>query len=93
MIHYTKNEPHAQPPYYTVMVGKVCAGTLEQEVDGYYYLIPKFDNSGAIASWILKDLYMKIEALNQAWDQKVGEVLNVPTKIEFPDNRHDAFKK
>lgn len=76
MIHYTKNEPVGEPAYYTCMIGRACIGTLGQEVDGYYYWIPRsIPEGGVIASWVLKDLYMKLEALNEAWDQKIGEEL------------------
>jgi hypothetical protein len=74
MIHYTENKPVGRPAYYSAFHNKAFLGTLDQEVDGYYYWNPG-ESEGAIAAHILRDLYMKLDHLNMAWDSKVAEGL------------------
>lgn len=80
MLRYTENKPAGQPAYYTAWCGQFCAGTLDQAEDGFYYFNPNpaFGSSGFIASWILLDLGRKLEALNEAWNQKIEKELSAP---------------
>lgn len=72
MIHYTKNEPIGQPAYYTCVFAdsKVMLGTIEMEVDGFYYFYPK-PIGGFWAAHTLKDIANKLDALNEAWTQRI----------------------
>ncbi len=83
MLTYTKNESHKQPAYYAVFSGPFCLGDLYQEVDGFYYFEPK-GKTGCWPSWILKDIAFKLEALNEAWSQKLEIELSrapMPKKV------------
>lgn len=73
MITYTKNEPVNRSPYYTCLIGRKVIGTLEQEVDGFYYFYMKQYTPGFWDGKVLKDLAMKLEALNQARNNHIYE--------------------
>ena len=77
MLTYTKNEPHKQPAHYAVFHEKKYLGVLYQEVDGFYYFLPE-PRGGFWASWILKDIAFKLEALNEAWSQRLEVELAKP---------------
>lgn len=97
MLIYTKNEPHGRPAYYAVLTDqKVHIGDLDQELDGYYYFTP-INRGGFWAGWILKDIAFKLEALNEAWNQRVAIELSKPptpkkvTRINRDDHQLHAY--
>lgn len=82
-LHYTKNEPFKRAAYYSaLMENGTVIGSLEQEVDGYYYFYPSkiWANGGCVPGWILNDLSRKLGALNEAWDQHLHSALEACTE-------------
>jgi hypothetical protein len=75
VVTYTKNEPHNQPAYYGCFFGSSLIGTIDQEVDGYYYFYPAL-RGGFWASHLLHDVAHKLDALNEAWNQRIEQELN-----------------
>ncbi len=83
-VHYTKNEPVGQPAYYTVMSpeGRTVIGTIEQEVDGFYYFFPaKIDNFWP--SGLMHDIARKLDALNEAWHIRLMQEFDNLAATEF----------
>lgn len=56
------------------MVGTQSIGYIGQEVDGFYYFFPAYKPGSYWPALYLKEVYMKLEALNEAWTQKLKEV-------------------
>jgi hypothetical protein len=91
VLTYTKNEPHNQPAYYAIFSESVLLGTLEQEVDGFYYYFPTL-RVGCYSAWILKDIAHKLEALNEAWNQRISVELSrapMPSKTKITWDAND----
>jgi hypothetical protein len=72
MLTYTKVPISKGPPYYMVMAGSNHIGTIDQCEDGFchFYPLPK---GGFWESAILKDIAHKLDALNEAWSQRLNE--------------------
>lgn len=56
------------------MAETLAVGYIHQEVDGFYYFYPTYRPGAFWDSSTLKSITMKLEALNEAWSQKLKEV-------------------
>lgn len=62
-----------QPSIYSCLAPNgVLLGSFEQEVDGFYYFFPVL-RGGFWEAYILHDIARKLDALNEAWSQKLDE--------------------
>lgn len=82
-IHYTKNEPIGRTPYYAaIMPNGGMLGTIEQEVDGFYYFFPQL-RGGFWDAWILHDIARKLDALNEAWHIRLHQEFEKLSATEY----------
>lgn len=51
-------------------------GQLSIEEDGYFHWFPELTNEGRIDSWVLKEIYLKLEELNKEWNDIINKELN-----------------
>ena len=60
---------------YKISFNKANLGELEMLDDGFYYWFPgpSMSGSGCISSWILKDIYDRIEDLNREWNNIINK--------------------
>lgn len=58
---------------YKCMVGTAAIGYIGQEVDGFYYFFPNYKPGSFWPSHYLKEIYLKLEALNEAWTQRLAK--------------------
>lgn len=61
--------------YDCIYPNSVKLGEMMMEVDGYYYFWPDLSRGGFWPSHILHDIARKLDALNEAWDQRLNEEL------------------
>jgi hypothetical protein len=55
------------------MVGTQSIGYISQENDGFHYFFPTYRPGSYWDSSSMKAVTMKLEALNEAWSQKLNE--------------------
>ncbi len=86
MIEYHPNTPKEGQPitYACIYENGNVIGHLEQEVDGYYYFWPIY-KGGFWASETMADIAHKLDALNEAWDQKLQKALGDKPAPTFTD--------
>lgn len=60
---------------YKISFNKADLGELEMLEDGFYHWFPgvSMSNNGCISSWILKDIYEKLEELNKGWNEVMNQ--------------------
>ena len=69
MISFLKEDTHLGVSYKCMFVGK-SLGYLHLEKDNYYYFYPNHVQGMMWASFLLKEVAFKLEALNEAQVQK-----------------------
>jgi hypothetical protein len=58
---------------YKCMYATKNIGYIHQEVDGFYYFYPAYKPGGRWEAAHLKEIYLKLEALNYAWANRLKE--------------------
>lgn len=59
--------------HYSLTLGNTFCGTLEVDVDGYYYYLPQLHSLGYYPGWFLKCVGEKLIELNEPWDKELRE--------------------
>lgn len=59
---------------YKISFNNTNLGTLVKLEDGYYNWLPCDLNGGCLSSWVLKDIYNKLEVLNKEWNEEVKRI-------------------
>lgn len=68
--------------HYDVSLGSTFCGTLEVDVDGFYYYMPTPYKAGYYPGWFLKALGEKLEEINEPWDKELRDALAlVPDEV------------
>ena len=61
---------------YIIFFNNIFLGELKVLEDGFYYYFPCEFKGSCISSWILKDIYNKLEELNKEWNDKINNYFN-----------------
>lgn len=73
--------------HYDVTLGSTYCGTLEIDVDGFYYYLPVPHSSGYYPGWFLKGIADKLEEVNAAWEKELTDALAlVPDEVIQEDD-------
>lgn len=57
-----------------VYVNRHFLGNLSKTESGFYQWFPPKTTNGYITSWILKELYEKLDKLNEEWELEVSKL-------------------
>lgn len=71
--------------HYDVILGSTYCGTLEIDVDGFYYYLPTPYKDGYYPGWFLKAIGEELEKINEPWEKELREALAIVPEEAFED--------
>ena len=62
------------PSIYIISANEISLGEFRQLEDGFYNWFPSNFNGSCMSSWVLKEIYEKLESLNKDWQDKINNL-------------------
>lgn len=72
--------------HYDVTVGSTYCGTLERDIDGFYYYLPVPYKDGYYTADFLLIVGNKLKEINDPWEQELIEALKVVPDVSLFDS-------
>lgn len=59
---------------YDIIFNDRIVGSLQLDIDGFFYLDIRPEDNGYYSAWVLKNIAEKLEELNSEWVEKLSKI-------------------